>query len=1135
MGNKGNQTGYDVEGDIDALYNPGFADSGNAAPREPSAVPYSGHDLRAQSKVTLGNYLSAVTKGNAGVARPNSFSVPGGSSDLGGTGQSVDPNASSNLSPGEAKEQMRSAGTTLGTFLDLAKSYSAEAGSRFESTKDSQYSKNINPFVDTNIKKVGSADRTTSLQDGHSLLTGISAPEGVQGAPTDLGAPSIAPPPDDAPVVQRKISEVLRNNRFSAVEKAFVQNHTRSVPGGYSIQRKMGAYDPDAPAVDEESLKTLGKLLVVRSTGHASGVADVLQANASLTDIANIVPFVPSLSQLTGLPIIDTVNLQAGNVPLKDAAGAEIPLRTEYINQENAEFSPFSGKSYGNLNSQFEPFDGVFPIGTLTTTVGNIFAILAFAVVIGGIPLIIGAAAPDTMMRSDSNPKAPWEMVKGRYLLRANDSAGNFISEMLGIPLTTHPWGECMFVGLANFLGFADSVSVGSSAFAGISEDSLFKACFDLVTAPGYYAAVLRNAVRDIQQVVQSISDLAGNFSGGDILGGIVGIFKMIESITSSATFRFLMQMVSLGDRVLEESKSASVDSRIGPRSRAVKSRIAQIDDIGADDIGRRDVSALVWKHSATPSQYIFPDSFKTSKLSARSLTSTQFWSQAFKWTEGSRRISADQVEEIENRLDAEYVPFYFHDMRTNEVISFHAFLSDLSDGFTASYTETAGYGRADSVMTYNSTKRSISFTFTVAATSPEDLDVMYWNINKLVSMLYPQYSRGRAMQDNNLKFIQPFSQIPTASPMIRIRIGDVIKGNYSKFGLARLFGLGQSSNVFNADRVSPESSSGASSSAAPPTVDVVAQATEQIRIEEDIKSYDVDLGFSVGDIVIIQNERHSWRDRDGSPPAPGRGTIPQNRRIITYSNPPYGTIVAVYNSTPGIAGAATLQLDNARSRRAREDESFDRAISPQFTYVIKIDESLIPENRRSVISDNYRHHVVHHSDITGYTDAYRQQRINDEISQRTASTPEASAAAAAESNSAPQDLSKLQSFLNSSNNPVVRSFESTRGRGLAGFITDLKMDWGESTWEVDPEIGRAPTVMKLSVSFSPVHDIPMGLDSDGMMRSVAYNVGSLSREIGSDPYTELGPNDSAAETRTNSASASTAATSEESSTAPTN
>jgi hypothetical protein len=103
------------------------------------------------------------------------------------------------------------------------------------------------------------------------------------------------------------------------------------------------------------------------------------------------------------------------------------------------------------------------------------------------------------------------------------------------------------------------------------------------------------------------------------------------------------------------------------------------------------------------------------------------------------------------------------------------------------------------------------------------------------------------------------------------------------------------------------------------------------------------------------------------------------------------------------------------------------------------------------------------------------------------------------ENSTPPQSLNE---FLSSGElgNPIIRSFESTRGRGLAGFITDIKFDWNESTWEID-QGKRAPKFMKINISFSPIHDIPMGLDNNGAMRSVAYNIGGLSQTIGDDPY----------------------------------
>ena len=84
--------------------------------------------------------------------------------------------------------------------------------------------------------------------------------------------------------------------------------------------------------------------------------------------------------------------------------------------------------------------------------------------------------------------------------------------------------------------------------------------------------------------------------------------------------------------------------------------------------------------------------------------------------------------------------------------------------------------------------------------------------------------------------------------------------------------------------------------------------------------------------------------------------------------------------------------------------------------------------------------------------------------------------------------------------NPVIRAFETTQGRGLAGFISELSFDQSEQPWEI-AQGNRAPIALKVSVTFKPIHDIPMGLDADGMMRSVAYGVGAFSRNVNGDVY----------------------------------
>ena len=73
----------------------------------------------------------------------------------------------------------------------------------------------------------------------------------------------------------------------------------------------------------------------------------------------------------------------------------------------------------------------------------------------------------------------------------------------------------------------------------------------------------------------------------------------------------------------------------------------------------------------------------------------------------------------------------------------------------------------------------------------------------------------------------------------------------------------------------------------------------------------------------------------------------------------------------------------------------------------------------------------------------------------------------------------------------MVRYFESNRGKGLAGYIESMNFDWYQgTTWELDR--AKAPKFCKVTVSFSPVHDITPGLDHMGYNRAPIYPVGYM-------------------------------------------
>ena len=102
--------------------------------------------------------------------------------------------------------------------------------------------------------------------------------------------------------------------------------------------------------------------------------------------------------------------------------------------------------------------------------------------------------------------------------------------------------------------------------------------------------------------------------------------------------------------------------------------------------------------------------------------------------------------------------------------------------------------------------------------------------------------------------------------------------------------------------------------------------------------------------------------------------------------------------------------------------------------------------------------------------------------------------------------ISQDAAFMRADQNPMVRSFESTSGRGLAGVISRLSYEWLDAgnTWEIDWN-SRAPKFAKVSIGFDVIHDIPPGLDYSGYNRAPIYNVGDTMQKIAGDPYRDDG------------------------------
>jgi len=106
-----------------------------------------------------------------------------------------------------------------------------------------------------------------------------------------------------------------------------------------------------------------------------------------------------------------------------------------------------------------------------------------------------------------------------------------------------------------------------------------------------------------------------------------------------------------------------------------------------------------------------------------------------------------------------DFIAFYFagpkhhKDGAGDDMMVFRANIQGFSDSFAPEWTPAKIMGRADSAYIYTGFDRNISFTFTVAATSREEMKPMWRKLNYLATYTMPDYG------DNN-RMVGPFMRI---------------------------------------------------------------------------------------------------------------------------------------------------------------------------------------------------------------------------------------------------------------------------------------------------------------------------------------------------------------------------------------
>jgi len=104
---------------------------------------------------------------------------------------------------------------------------------------------------------------------------------------------------------------------------------------------------------------------------------------------------------------------------------------------------------------------------------------------------------------------------------------------------------------------------------------------------------------------------------------------------------------------------------------------------------------------------------------------------------------------------DLDFIRFYIAVLDNNstngtkEFIHLRAYLSGITDSFTAGFNDFSYVGRAETFKTYNSFSRSFSFSLKVAALSKAELNAITSKVNYIASLTATDYSQGGFMRPN--------------------------------------------------------------------------------------------------------------------------------------------------------------------------------------------------------------------------------------------------------------------------------------------------------------------------------------------------------------------------------------------------
>ena len=995
----------------------------------------------------------------------------------------------------------------------------------------------------SNINKVVKATYDLLVDKNTWKPNNKDGADGNAFAPTD-GIADMREVTDDGTTSDMESPSKLDTRPFAGSQRAYGKNYKSGEDGAYQVD------------MSHNDLKSIAFSMIMKASGYEwdadPEAFDFLDENLKVPDEDG--SGIPRILRSMYRPKYAHGSPQIGPTDANDQQVAATTVssraeRGEFIQQLGPEVE--GDKSYGQITTPGSTFQSRVTVARASAAIitlksaKSIFTDSWLSMAVGD-QMILG--------------RGP--LLLGSSNLKSNPGTRMLMSSLF-VPTTQKTYSDCIDFGIEILFGGGwkdnDPKKIASDGGS------------DFDRSAGYYHAVARAALRSIAKFERateapdagSTQDVAQSIAAT----GVVGFMNALATIGNIGFIR------SKGAADVEKAATGTGPFDVdkfpdGPATRVGKSRTQ-------DGFNQ---SALSMRTSATPSLYMIPKNIiraanKMGTLGigtnpSRGMLGSSLGTKTYldrNLEDGNARIPNDVVEKVENLLDAEYVPFYFHDLRTNEIVAFHAFLDNLTDSFSPKFGQMTGYGRLDPVQVYQTTTRNISLDFHIVSTSQEDFDEMWFKINKLVTLVYPQWTEGTKVKstvgetgaEKTYEFIQPFSQVMGATPLIRLRVGDVIKSNYSKFHLARMFGIGNQDTVIPAEGGpldfamgpdlsdffmeafyaiygsplqyisidgKPDLTRGLRGAASALLTNGFANPLLNIIVGRLLRDPDVSINpapYNITLAAVGENElgpdgsiMQGVQGKDGKgfgyhtlcicflKPTMGKGYLLNDGTEYRFDRP---VKCMVTGRNPTSIQDITAAGSSPGMRGAQSYAT--RGSGSRMVYEVSVIDIAASTDIM------FKKFLVTHSDIVADPDfvynLYVAPLIDPLGAVKTliqAIVNEVALAAGVPTDVVQVTASPEATFMNANNNTIVKSFNMMKGRGLAGVINKLTFTLLDdtTTWEIDWN-SRAPKFVKVSLSFDAIHDLPPGLGHDGFNRAPVYNVGRVMKSVAGDVYDDNG------------------------------